>query len=294
MSLRCLRHRWLENSKPAIPRSTWKISVLAKNIDAFDTARDLPALSHPSDQPLTRSPVLYSGGSTKIVVSFSDCVLFYYCSWWLEYGITSSSLIKFVMEFTHDPVARIPLNHIDKRVDKSVDWFIEWFGWLTDWIRKSVRGRQEKPLRVHITASDSSKNSSPTFESTSDSYLLHCISFPPGSIGYPFILIDQGKTRPQAFLTSVPNLDTKWSDQYKVIESSKSLASSSSPGAPAGASFVTRCWGNVPLTSAGISSDLYPRAASPLSTPVLYMKSRSVSERSKPASASFALDMSAP
>lgn len=29
------------------------------------------------------------------------------------------------MEFTHDPVARIPLNHIDKRVDKSVDGFIE-------------------------------------------------------------------------------------------------------------------------------------------------------------------------
>lgn len=84
---------------------------------------------------------MYLGGFIKIVVLFSDCVLFYYCSWWLEYGIILFSLIKFVMEFIYDFVVCILLNYIDKCVDKLFDWFIEWFGWLIDWIRKLVCGR---------------------------------------------------------------------------------------------------------------------------------------------------------
>ena len=53
---------------------------------------------------------------------------------------------------------------------------------------------------------------------------------------------------------------------YQVVRaSSNSLASCSSP-AGRGDSFVTRCWGRVPSTSAAMCELLYPSALSPFGT----------------------------
>lgn len=69
--------------------------------------------------------VLYLGGSIKIVVSFNDCILLIdHCSWWLEYGITSSSLITFVLQFAYDSWLA-PLKHVD--IERLVDFWTDWF-----------------------------------------------------------------------------------------------------------------------------------------------------------------------
>ena len=57
---------------------------------------------------------------------------------------------------------------------------------------------------------------------------------------------------------------------------------------------MTRCWGNVPSTKLGISSEVNPRLEIPSSTFKPNINFRIASDKIGPASSFFAFDISAP